>query len=255
MSELPRRTRTVDQVAAPYGNFLVSVPPADLDTCAICHSAVYDGYSICFQCHEAIRVDGGGVADAVSFVSLAPAGGQLARELFTYKLDSVPFELRQPRLVGLAAVLWKWLSMHETCLEISAGVARFDRVTCVPSTSGRPLAHSLRDLVAGTVQGVGGRYDDLLTLGRTDLAQRDHAVDRYVATRPLGGESVLVIDDTWTTGAHSQSASVALKQAGASAVAVVAIGRWVDPGWRDNRTWLAGKQAAGWDWATCCIHT
>jgi hypothetical protein len=41
------------------------------------------------------------------------------------------------------------------------------------------------------------------------------------------GAGILLLDDTWASGASAQSASVALKQAGARAVAVVVIGRHV----------------------------
>jgi hypothetical protein len=44
------------------------------------------------------------------------------------------------------------------------------------------------------------------------------------------GAGILLIDDTWASGASAQSAAVALKQAGARAVAVVVIGRHVPAG-------------------------
>ena len=88
---------------------------------------------------------------------------------------------------------------------------------------------------------------------RTDLAQREQAPDRYVATRSLKGTRVLVVDDTWTTGAHAQSASTALKAAGADAVGVVALGRWFTTDFRDNKKWLADKRSKSWDWQVCGI--
>jgi predicted amidophosphoribosyltransferase len=52
---------------------------------------------------------------------------------------------------------------------------------------------------------------------------------------------VLVLDDTWTTGAHALSAVGALRRAGASVAAVVVLGRLVDP--------EAAPDLAAW-WAT-----
>jgi len=49
---------------------------------------------------------------------------------------------------------------------------------------------------------------------------------RFRAGR-VTGVRVLLLDDTWASGASAQSAAVALKQAGARAVAVVVIGRHV----------------------------
>lgn len=247
--------RTVDQVAAPYANFLVRVPPAGPDVCEVCHSVV-SGYSTCYQCSAARRVLGSATADLTAFVSMAPRSEQFARELVTYKHPNVRGEDRQRKTVGLAAVLWKWLGRHEGCLVNRLGIERFDLMTSVPSTSGRE-AHPLRSVVAEVVAGTTERYGDLLAIARADLEQRAHPADRFRATRSLIGARVLVVDDTWTTGAHAQSASAALKAAGASTVATVAIGRWFNPDYRigtaDSGAWLAEHRRTGWDWDQCCL--
>lgn len=126
-------------------------------------------------------------------------------------------------------------------------------MTSVPSTKGR-IPHPLAELAALRIAGTPNRYQDLLVVNRTDLDDRAHAVDRYRATRALQGHRVLVIDDTWTTGAHAQSASAALKSAGASRVGVVAIGRWFNPGFQDQRRWLTHHRAVGWNWSRCCLE-
>src|SRR5262249_60279921 len=50
---------------------------------------------------------------------------------------------------------------------------------------------------------------------------------RFRAGREAAGADVLLLDDTWASGASAQSAAAALKLAGARAVAVVVIGRHV----------------------------
>ncbi len=50
---------------------------------------------------------------------------------------------------------------------------------------------------------------------------------RFRAGQQAAGARVLLLDDTWASGASAQSAAVALKRAGARAVAVVIIGRHV----------------------------
>lgn len=248
--------RTVAEVAAPYDNYLVPVPAKGADVCPVCHSMV-SGYPMCWQCNEARKVLGDRTADVTAFVSLAPRDEQFAYELFTYKNANAPPSARQRITIGLAAVLWNWLDHHETCLTRSLGVASFDLITTVPSTSGR-TTHPLRELVAGTVEGTEQNYADLLAVSRTDLKQREHAADRYKATRRLGSQSILVIDDTWTTGAHAQSASAALKTAGAAGVAILTIGRWFNPdfvasGNIHGASWLTKQRRQGWDWQRCCL--
>lgn len=59
------------------------------------------------------------------------------------------------------------------------------------------------------------------------------------------------MDDTWTTGAHAQSASATLKAAGARHVTTLALGRWFTVDYRDNRQWLTAKRSVPWDWHRC----
>jgi hypothetical protein len=201
---------------------------------------------------------GNATADLTAFVSMAPRTEQLARELFTYKNLNVRAEDRWRMTVGLAAVLWKWLGSHEACLTGQLWIDRFDVITSVPSTTGRP-DHPLRTVVAGVVSHTADRYEDLLVQRQSDLGQHVHAADRFRATRSLGGARVLVIDDTWTMGGNAQSSSAALKGAGAQTVAVVAIGRWFNPAyWAGNpegESWLAEHRKPGWDWQRCCLDS
>lgn len=247
--------RTVDDFAAPYVNILVRVPPAGPGVCAVCHSIVSSQWAVCFKCKLAREAIGRGVADLTAFVSMAPSDEQLARDLRSYKTASVRGLDRQLKTWGLGAVLWKWLGRHEPCLTRRAGIPQFDLITTVPSTSGRTV-HPLRTVVTGVVVGSDKRHADLLTVAKTDL-QRAQSPDRYRATADLRGARVLVIDDTWTSGAHAQSASAALKAAGAATVGVLAIGRWFDrtwnPGDANGESWLNHHRQPRWDWDTCCL--
>jgi len=248
------RSRSILDVSDPYANYLIPVPPAGEGVCLTCHTSVHDGYSRCFACNRARNaLDLNLLADAVAMVSMAPAGEQLARELYTYKKDSVPRALRQQRTIGLAAVLWRWLNFHEQHVAAAAGTNGFDLVTSIPSTNSRPGIHPLRMLVAQVVVGTDVRYRDLLLTARTDLG-RVAASDRFAAAVSLQGQSVLVVDDTWTTGARAQSAAATLKLAGAQAVGFVAIGRWFTTGYRDDAQWIRNAKSLRWDWNRCCLE-
>ena len=69
-------------------------------------------------------------------------------------------------------------------------------------------------------------------------------------TGRLTGEPVLLIDDTWTTGANAQSAAAALKRAGAGPVAAVVIGRHLNRRWGSNDRQLNGLPKP-FDWDRC----
>ena len=73
---------------------------------------------------------------------------------------------------------------------------------------------------------------------------------KFAATRPLPQSTILLIDDTWTTGASAQAAAAALKAAGAATVAVAVIGRHVNRGWRENDRHLR-HLTQPFDWSRC----
>jgi orotate phosphoribosyltransferase len=63
---------------------------------------------------------------------------------------------------------------------------------------------------------------------------------------------VLLIDDTWTTGANAQSAAAALKDAGAGPVAAVVIGRHLNRDWHENDRRLRALTTP-FDWGHCVL--
>jgi hypothetical protein len=101
-----------------------------------------------------------------------------------------------------------------------AGMAAPTHACVVPSGRGRPAPHPLRALATGYI-----------ALPWASLHPRAgpgvRALDpgRFHAPEPLPGARVLLLDDTWTSGASAQSAVVALKRAGAQSVVVVVLGR------------------------------
>ncbi len=66
---------------------------------------------------------------------------------------------------------------------------------------------------------------------------------------------VLVIDDTFTSGSRSQSAASALQLAGASVVAVVPIGRYINPDFNERTGEYWNRQrGVGFDFDACCLE-
>ena len=63
---------------------------------------------------------------------------------------------------------------------------------------------------------------------------------------------MLLIDDTWTTGANAQSAAAALKDAGAGTVAAVVIGRHLNRDWHENDLRLRAL-GESFDWEHCAL--
>lgn len=247
------RPRTIDEVAAPFENYLTAMPSPGDGVCTVCHSAVFEGYARCYPCMDAGRRLPA-TAAAVASVALAPHNEQLARDLHNYKDSRLSPATRRPYVVGLAAVLYKWLHRHEGCLARAAGLQTplFDTVTSVPSTSGRAGAHPLVNVLTEVVTGTATRYAELLEVGRTGLGARDVVPDRFAATRRIEG-NVLLVDDSWVSGAKPQCAAATLSAGGAERVAVLTIGRWFRLDHPPNVPWLRERRRP-WSWDDCCVH-
>ena len=76
---------------------------------------------------------------------------------------------------------------------------------------------------------------------------RDPNSNRFISERTGPGASVLLLDDSWVSGASAQSAAAALKRAGARHVAVVVLGRHVDPADRLSAPLAARLAPRGYD--------
>jgi predicted amidophosphoribosyltransferase len=186
--------------------------------------------------------------DVMVPISYSLSGGVLHRQIAAYKRDADPFVSEATR--ELVAMLERFLSAHERCV---GGGDLFDVVTTVPSSDHRrDQRHPLRRIVAELVPTVGARHRRLLAPSSLEVTARVFDPGRYQMLHPLAGERVLLIDDMWTTGASAQSAAAALRAGGASRVAAVVIGRYLNREYADNGLRLR-TIARSFDWSRCAL--
>jgi predicted amidophosphoribosyltransferase len=235
---------SVADLSAPYGNFMRGPRPGP-DVCRVCFNLT-DGYGRCYACAH-----GGRWLDAIVPISYSVAGGQLHHALASYK--------RRRDVVGhrfgleLAAVLWRYLVAHEACVRRAAGVDAFAVVTTVPSSdAAADDVHPLHAMVAELVGPVRDRYARLLRRSATPSSVHEFNARKFETGADLAGRAVLLVDDTWTTGANAQSAAAALKAAGASRVAAVVIGRYLNRDWPENERRLRSLPEP-YDWSSCAL--
>jgi phosphoribosylpyrophosphate synthetase len=187
-------------------------------------------------------------------VSYSVGGEALHRLLADYKRRDGLVAERATRM--LAGVLWQFLLRHETCVAAAADVQRFDFVTTVPSGDpARDERHPLRRLVGEMVGPTRARYERLLLRNGKSSPARRFDPQRYrlaPAASGLRNRTVLLIDDTWTTGASARSAAAALRGGGARAVAAVVIGRYVNRGWHENNRRLE-ELTKPFEWSHCAL--
>jgi predicted amidophosphoribosyltransferase len=237
---------TVAELSDPYANFLLGPRPGP-GVCQVCFDFT-DGHRACWSCTHLPRH-----LDAVMPISYSVAHEQLHHVLAAYKRAPQPVAGRLQH--ELAAILWRHLSRHETCLAAIAGATRFDLVTTVPSGHrDRAHTHPLPRIVGDLIGPTRARHRHLLRRSSTPVEPRTVDPDKYEPTTRLSGESVLLIDDTWTTGASAQSAAAALNAAGSGPVAALVIGRHVNREWGSNDAHIK-TMSTRFDWCTCsaCI--
>jgi hypothetical protein len=191
--------------------------------CRTCHGPARPGWARCFQCRLHAESAPGLLADVVVPVGYAVKGSEFAQALWRYKSGRDGAQAAQS---ALRALLLVFLHDHGACVWRSAGLPASSHVSVVPSGRGRPGPHPLAELITPYLARPAA---GLARAGPADPGGRDLDPARFRAARPLPGAAVLLLDDTWTSGAAAQSAALALRAAGARYVAVVVLGRHVSP--------------------------
>ena len=214
--------------------------------CVLCRGPVRPGFARCYHCARHHLLGRDLLADAVVPISYAVKGTAFAAALWRYKSWLTPSAAAQ---ASLRALLLAFLHDHGACVWRHAGMPAPGRLAVVPTGCGRPGPPPLLALA--------GPY---LRLPVTRLAVRpgeqgrDPNANRFRAERCGPGASVLLLEDTWVTGASAQSAAAALKRAGARHVAVVVLGRHLDPADRLGGPLAARLDPAPYDVAKCAVH-
>ena len=186
------------------------------------------GFARCYQCDLAHARCGRLLADVIAPVAYAVKGGRLAGDLWRYKSGAAGATEAGARLTAMLA---RFLREHSDQVWRAAGMAAGPELAAiVPSGQGRPGPHPLLGIVASCVD-----VPIVPLSAAPGAAVRARGLADGVAVGWLtvggavAGADVLLVDDTWVSGASAQSAAAALKAAGARRVALVVIGRHVDP--------------------------
>jgi predicted amidophosphoribosyltransferase len=196
----------------PYIAIYRRVPPVRAGVCSLCHTGTGGAeYSTCNSC----RVTSQQVTYPVQQIlpiSLYEVPDQYWTVLRNYKDDPWP-EVREHTGTILAATVARFTARHWACISAMIG-AEPSLVTTVPSTGARRGQHPLARAVR--------RSSHLLPL-YTDVLRRGPGVVRHryatdnaflAAADRVRGHRVLLVEDTFTTGARTQSAASALRIAG-----------------------------------------
>ncbi|MGH3873516.1 MAG: hypothetical protein ACRDSR_18730 [Pseudonocardiaceae bacterium] len=192
---------------------------------------------------------------AVLPVSLYEVSGQYWHVLRNYKDHHLP-KVRAHFATIVAATIARFTYRHWPCITTMLGDAP-TMVTTVPSTrlAARSGEHPLVAAVRRSSL-LAGLHSTLLTRGPGQVGHQQASDDAFHVPTDLRDHRVLLIEDTFTSGARAQSAASALRFAGASAVAVVSAGRVMSPDWNENcqQIWRYAC-AAEFSFETCAVCT
>jgi hypothetical protein len=207
--------------------------------CRTCRGPVEARFARCYQCDLALSQAGGLLADAVAPVGFAVRGGPLAEDLRRYKSERADAGERVRSEARLREALATFLRDEGDALWREAGMSAGPTAAAVvPSGQGRSGAHPLAGLVRSCV--------DLpllrLTVVPTVIHSRGVDTGWLRVTGAVAGADALVVDDTWVSGGSAQSAAAALKLAGARRVAIVVLGRHVNPADPASARYLAALE-------------
>jgi predicted amidophosphoribosyltransferase len=184
-------------------------------------------------------------------VSLYVLNEQLHHVLRGYKDHRVEATRRQFQ-ARVAALLARFLHRHGGRIQVAAGL-RWDYITTVPSSGTRVGPHPLETAI-GLVPWLRKQYRRVLERGQGELDHRQATDHGYRPTEDVNGHAVLVIDDTFTSGARAQSAASALQLAGAGVVAMVVLGRVIDPTFSDeSKALLERARGEEFSFDLCCL--
>jgi hypothetical protein len=254
-------------------------PPS---ACLVCRGPARSGYARCYQCDAHEMLGHGLLADAVVPISYAVKGTPFAEDLWRYKSERGPGTSARSSTAGcssagsstagcssagcssagcssagcssagssLLALLLAFLDDHSDCIWRRAAMPGPDRLAVVPSGVGRPGSHPLLALASPYL-----RLPLWPLAIRPGRQGRDLDLHRFQAGVGPRGCGVLLLDDTWVSGASAQSACAALKLAGAGRVAVVVLGRHVNPADPRAAMLAAGLAPGPYDPAACAVHS
>jgi hypothetical protein len=230
----------------------VGWPAVARPCCDVCRGPVRPGYARCYQCAQHDLFGHGLLADAVVPVSYAVKGTAFADDLWRYKSRPGPDPpdpaIRRAR-ASVLALLLTFLTDHGDCVWRHAGMPPPRRLAVVPTGYGRPGPHPLLSLASPYL-----RLQVCPMAIHPGRQGRDLDQSRFLAGRVPAGTSVLLLEDSWVSGASAQSAAVALKLAGARHVAVVVLGRHVNPADPGAAPLLTRLTPACYSPLACAVH-
>ncbi len=207
-----------------YRQFFGQVPQeGQANVCRLCLGAVSGTYDRCFNCNELLRRSQApqSLQGRVIPMSIARNPGTWYSILQSYKKGA--WQEYAPVVASLA---YEWLTVHTFDVESLLG-GPIDLFTIVPSKrAGVTYDSQLLRLALSIVTPIAERMAVTLKCVNPAAYGRTKYSPEIFETLPVAaGKRIVLIEDTWITGATAVSAAGALLNGGARAVVITPIAR------------------------------
>lgn len=199
--------------------------------CRVCRAPVDKPHDLCYQCNKQPSAR----KHLTGFVTYAFKGRQSGTEMHGYKNQ------RSPQAVSNVSLLLNQGLSHMSCASRLVGSA-VGAVAVVPSRSHyQPGTPSMLQRLCTRALPDGMPLVDLRpTPGSTsDRLVRN---DAFEVVDPPDASHVMLIDDTWVSGATTLSAVKTLQASGAQQVSVLILARWLDPTYGPTNQFLTAMR-------------
>lgn len=217
---------TVGQVYGENRHIFGIVPDVELPfVCEYCLGPVDPNYSSCFACHELF--DRGGaprqLAQSVVPITSALNPSSWYARLATYKRGNTQHMPLLPTLT------YRYLNAHDAKFASMLG-GQTDFLTIVPSKRGSDYSSQPLRKALAMVEPLKKQLTQTMTFDASHpIRRREYQPAAFPADRTVvNGARIVLVEDTWVTGATAVSAAGSLLDAGAAGVVILPIARCVD---------------------------
>lgn len=214
---------------------------AEAGVCDRCLGPVAMGFTHCAACHKLFAQAPDDLRRQVVPVTAAPDPGPWYSRLIRYKTTS------SNEWVYLAALAAVHYQEHQHRIASALG-GEPSVVTVVPSKRGRPFETQPLRVAMHHVAALRPKLMKVIEHVRNrEVARQSYVPDAFQVSASVANERVLLIEDTWTTGATAISAAGALYLAGARSVLVLPLARKINVDfWSDDHPYVVAMRR-GWN--------
>lgn len=220
------RRRELIELTDDVADWLVPMAPDAIDVCPMCRAGKGPRQKLCSSCSKTSRQVENPLHTVIPISYYVKPdddepSGPFRAAVHGYKESDDPVERAELGLV-VGGILARYLYEHGDALADVFG--EWDEIVAVPSTKSPPPS-TLARILKATYSDFVSEPVELLTNGpgRMDFVRA--AEDGFSLTTDVDGARILLIDDTFTTGARTQSAAHALHAGGAEVVVGLTVAR------------------------------